>query len=370
MGTDLVIPPESDRALAARVIRSFWERTAAGFIETGRALLAAKASLPHGEFGAMCESDLPFNPRTAQRLMAIASDPRLTDPTLASHLPPSWDTLYLLTRLPDDELQARLNDGTIHPDMRRTEVMNGLTESRRQSRLTEMRDLAANPLKLPKGPFAAAIADPPWENSDAPIGFNDRHYRNKYPTMRPDQVAAMPVAAILAKTSFMALWITRHHLALGSHLPVFAAWGLEPKTVSTWDKVWPGLGNGFFRDRTEHIVVGTRGDVPAPCAALRPESLYVEKRSDKHSAKPESWLHDLIEIWFPNMSYVELFARAPRPGWVTWGNQAGGEAPSASEDHEHAVETDEVEDEELTEVDRQIEREPSGVGFWAKRDDR
>ena len=36
----------------------------------------------------MIENDLPFKPRTAQRLMVIAADPRLADPTHVSLLPP------------------------------------------------------------------------------------------------------------------------------------------------------------------------------------------------------------------------------------------------------------------------------------------
>lgn len=109
----------------AGVISILWQKTAEGFINTGRALVAAKKALGHGDFGAMCESQLPFTPRTAQRLMAIAEDPRLADPQNAPRLPPSWDTLYTLTRLKDDDFAARISDGRINPDMRRTDVVNG-----------------------------------------------------------------------------------------------------------------------------------------------------------------------------------------------------------------------------------------------------
>jgi len=47
-------------------------------------------------------ADLPFAARTAQRLMAVAADARLANPTHVSLLPPSWGTLYELTKLPDD----------------------------------------------------------------------------------------------------------------------------------------------------------------------------------------------------------------------------------------------------------------------------
>jgi hypothetical protein len=53
----------------------------------------------------MCEG-LPFSERTAQRLMSIASDPRLSNPTHVSVLPNSWGTLYELTKLTDEALQG------------------------------------------------------------------------------------------------------------------------------------------------------------------------------------------------------------------------------------------------------------------------
>ena len=50
-----------------------WQDSVLAIIDVGKLLLGAKAALPHGEFGAMVESDkVPFGVRTAQRLMMIA----------------------------------------------------------------------------------------------------------------------------------------------------------------------------------------------------------------------------------------------------------------------------------------------------------
>jgi hypothetical protein len=68
---------------AAR-IGAAWRRTLESVIDTGRLLVEAKAPLPHGEFLAMVERDLPFGPRTAQMLMTVASDDKLTN---ANHAP-------------------------------------------------------------------------------------------------------------------------------------------------------------------------------------------------------------------------------------------------------------------------------------------
>src|SRR6266700_3394730 len=109
----------------AAEISACWRQSVEAIIQTGRLIAAAKEALPHGEFTAMIESQLPFTARTAQRLMAIGTDARLTNPTHVSLLPPSWGTLYELTTLDDEQLEAKFADGTIRPDMERREVING-----------------------------------------------------------------------------------------------------------------------------------------------------------------------------------------------------------------------------------------------------
>lgn len=54
-----------------------WNKTCEGVFEVGRLLIEAKAALPHGEFTAMVEAELPFVPQTARKLVAIAQDERL-----------------------------------------------------------------------------------------------------------------------------------------------------------------------------------------------------------------------------------------------------------------------------------------------------
>jgi hypothetical protein len=107
-----------------RIVAS-WQKSVEAILETGRLISAAKAALPRGEFLKLVEKSLPFGARTAQRLMAIGADARLSNATHASHLPASWATLYEISRLSDDQFLARLADGTIRPEMERREAING-----------------------------------------------------------------------------------------------------------------------------------------------------------------------------------------------------------------------------------------------------
>ena len=71
--------------------------------------------LAHGEYEAMIERDLPFSSSTAQRLAKIAHHPVLSKAAHAQALPPSWMTLYELTKVPEPLLAAMIKDGTVNP---------------------------------------------------------------------------------------------------------------------------------------------------------------------------------------------------------------------------------------------------------------
>ncbi len=102
-----------------KLICEAWQRGVESIIETGRRLIKAKKALEHGDFESMLYAKLPFSPSTAQRLMAIAENPVLSKAAHVQVLPPSWGTLYELTKLPVPLLTAKIKDGTITPKLER-----------------------------------------------------------------------------------------------------------------------------------------------------------------------------------------------------------------------------------------------------------
>jgi hypothetical protein len=122
-GGAVLIPRERRVEFWANRIAAKWQASVRGFLECGRLLQEAKADLVHGEFERMVERDLPFGSRTAQRLMAIAKDVRIANPTFASLLPGSWDTVYELTKLKDGDFHQSIADGSIHPEMTKRDVL-------------------------------------------------------------------------------------------------------------------------------------------------------------------------------------------------------------------------------------------------------
>jgi hypothetical protein len=113
--------PAKDWHGYATKIAAAWQKTTEAIIETGRLLNEAKAEVEHGDWLKLVEA-LPFGARTAQMLMAIAANPVLSNPNHGSHLPPSWRTLYELTKLDDQVLLAKIEDHSIHPDIERKDV--------------------------------------------------------------------------------------------------------------------------------------------------------------------------------------------------------------------------------------------------------
>ena len=164
--------------------------------------------------------------------------------------------------------------------------------------------------------YAVVYADPPWrfEVQSRETGL-DRAADNHYPTMPTEEICALQVPA--APDAALFLWATAPMLEHG--LQVLRAWGFTYRSNLVWNKA--RIGTGYWaRNKHEHLLIGTRGDVPAPAPGTQPESV-IDAAVGRHSEKPADFA-EAIERMFPSAPKVELFARAPRRGWDAWGNEA------------------------------------------------
>jgi len=189
---------------------------------------------------------------------------------------------------------------------------------------------------LPRHHFAAVLADPPWRfrtwNKQTAIprrgqGTNvsaNVHYR----TMDIDEIRALSVAELCAPDVALFLWVVWPNLL--ECLSVLPAWGFEYKTCAfAWTKAHAGqlelfqdeledlMGLGYWtRANTEACLLATRGDPERIDKGVR--QAIIEPRRE-HSRKPDC-VHERIERLVKG-PYIELFARAQRPGWTAWGNE-------------------------------------------------
>lgn len=177
---------------------------------------------------------------------------------------------------------------------------------------------------LPSGQrFPIIYADPATRYVS---GFGDRSIENHYPTMTIEELCALPVDTLALDSAVLFIWTTIPQLR--NTMTIIEAWGFHYVSSWCWDKVDHGTGHWGFNQH-EELLIATRGDFPAPIPGTQPRTVHAEKKTD-HSVKP-AWFAEQIERIWPTLPKIELFARAPRPGWKRWGNQANGPAEAAPE---------------------------------------
>jgi len=191
--------------------------------------------------------------------------------------------------------------------------------------------------------FACVLADPPWQFVNRTGKMAPEHKRlSRYGTMDVAAIAALPVDQIAADTAHLYLWIPNALLPEG--LMVMKAWGFQYKSNIVWHKLRKdggsdGRGVGFyFRNVTELLLFGVRGKNARTLQPGRTQVNYIGTRKREHSRKPDEQ-YPVIEACSPG-PYLEMFARGSRPGWTSWGAQAGDDyAPTwATYSHNSAAE--------------------------------
>ena len=177
-----------------------------------------------------------------------------------------------------------------------------------------------------EGMFRVIYSDPPWaynDRGDIRVGKSSAYKRAEahYPTMTIEELCKLPVEAHALKDSILFLWVTAPMLLQNpGPREVLEAWGFTYKENFVWDKVLGNFGH-YNHVQHEHLIVATRGsclpDQPTP----QPKSIIVERRSDVHSAKPES-VRKMIERHWTVGPYLELFGRERHENWTVFGNDA------------------------------------------------
>jgi N6-adenosine-specific RNA methylase IME4 len=171
--------------------------------------------------------------------------------------------------------------------------------------------------------FGVICPDPPWQQG-GPRGC-ERHYE----TQTIEWLKKLPVARLAAKNCVLPLWCTGPHSAKGLHTELMLAWGFDPKT---WGFLWikqkesgEGLHTGMgmhTRSNAEICWLGTRGSplrLDRTVHQLVMETEVIVAPVGEPSEKPDE-VYRRIERLYPG-PYLELFARKPREGWTTWGNE-------------------------------------------------
>jgi N6-adenosine-specific RNA methylase IME4 len=219
-------------------------------------------------------------------------------------------------------------------------VEGGRSPRARLRRATPLRaDLAtvADVPSIPSVPggFRTVLADPPWRFTNRTGKVAPEHRRlDRYDTMTLDAICDLPVSQHLADSAHLYLWVPNALLPEG--LRVMQAWGFRYVSNLVWAKRRKdggpdGRGVGFyFRNVTELVLFGVRGSLRT-LPPGRSQVNMIETRKREHSRKPDEQ-YELIEACSPG-PFLEMFARYPREGWSTWGNEAAPEVAPRGRRH-------------------------------------
>ena len=177
------------------------------------------------------------------------------------------------------------------------------------------------------GGYDVILADPAWKFKVWNADKSGR--RPPYPLMTTEQICALEIPA--AKNCALFLWATWPMIEHAFR--VIKAWGFTYRTQAwTWVKLnKSGLGfftgTGYYtRANTEPCLLAVRGKMSVQARDV--QALIVSPVRG-HSQKPDEQ-YPKIERLYPNMRYLEMFARQRRLGWSAWGNQVDSDVEIAA----------------------------------------
>jgi N6-adenosine-specific RNA methylase IME4 len=170
-------------------------------------------------------------------------------------------------------------------------------------------------------PYSTIVADPPWHYDARPVGGGKPGTMGRakpfpYSTMSIADICAMPVGGLAGPDCILWLWTTNRWLR--EAFDVLDAWSFRYTQTLVWGKNNPMPVGSVAPSAAEFLLVGKRGNPRTEW--VWPSSVIVTARPSAraHSVKPDCF-RDYIEAASPG-PYVELFARAPRLGWDSWGH--------------------------------------------------
>jgi N6-adenosine-specific RNA methylase IME4 len=178
--------------------------------------------------------------------------------------------------------------------------------------------------------YRVIYADPPWAFKTFSVKGHGRSAEAHYDCMSLDAIRALPVGDVADQDALLLLWA--RDPMVPQALSLIEAWGFEFKTVGFyWAKLnksapracitkkdfFTGLGY-WTRGNVEQCLLATRGKPIRRSKAVR--KLVIAPRRE-HSRKPDEMYQHIEELI--EGPYLELFSRAGRPGWDSWGSQTG-----------------------------------------------
>lgn len=169
--------------------------------------------------------------------------------------------------------------------------------------------------------YGLIMADPPWDFRTYSQEGQKKGPASHYTVMSIDQIKALPVGHLAGGDCVLWLWAT--HPMIDQQIEVARAWGFRFVTSGVWIKRTKfgklNFGTGYrLRCASEPFLICTNGN-PATANNVR---TVLEGPIRQHSRKPDE-AYAIAAHLVGNVAKADLFSRENRPGWDSWGDQAG-----------------------------------------------
>lgn len=178
--------------------------------------------------------------------------------------------------------------------------------------------------------FDIALIDPPWSYGK---DLRSTGCAAHYDVMSVAEMQAIPIDKIMDETSILFIWVTN---TMGRVVhDLYEKWGYYWVTEAfVWVKgamsggLQKGMGH-YTRSCAEKLIMVKRGTGQRHWVEDHGISQVIEYETEAiatygrliHSQKPAIF-HNLIRSMFgESRTYIELFARVPRKGWLCVGNE-------------------------------------------------
>lgn len=182
------------------------------------------------------------------------------------------------------------------------------------------------------------MIDPPWPTEMRSAKGEKKSSAAKYGSMSFEAIAALPIGQLAAPNCVVFCWAVWPHMLYGGNPKLryvdadasrsrtgecIAAWGARAVSGGAWRKTTVNnnvaYGTGYrVRSSCEPWILAIFGK---PQTSRAERNIFDGLRRE-HSRKPEE-AYAWCERYWPGARRVEIFSRTSRPGWDTWGFEAG-----------------------------------------------
>ena len=183
-----------------------------------------------------------------------------------------------------------------------------------------MRNFAFAPLE--PHAYGAIVIDPPGLFKIRSAKGEGKSPQAQYPCMADEEILRLPVRELAGDDCWLFLWTMAPKLDFA--FACLDAWGFAYISRLGWRKLTingkPRMGPGYVvRTLHEDVLIAKVGK-PRRRRAL---PSIIDGVAREHSRKPDAF-YDHCDRFLPlGARRCDVFSRESRPGWETWGNEAG-----------------------------------------------